>query len=224
MLFRSGINITPVQVSLAKGILGGFGVGATAEALFRDRAFDQNADGAKDSGADYWSSYLFHTRDIVRQSMLDYSQLVRVFRSFDGTARWKHDVNGDGQPELAGDFDADGVVDATDLQVGVTEVLMDDGIAARQLRRALELSHGALVVSPLIVDPAQAVDEKTIVWMKLDRASDESFGFIQVFASLRERVPEEVESRSVVGIQRDHLAKHDERLVSVTGQIGRAHV
>ena len=107
-----GINLDEGTISLAKAVVGGFGITPAAEALFKDRAFDQNNDGNKDSGADFWSAYLFHTRDMVRQSALDYMQLVRVFSAFDGKRRWKHDVNGDGQTEIAGDFDADGQVDA----------------------------------------------------------------------------------------------------------------
>lgn len=107
-----GINVDAATALLAQSVLGGFGIKAAAQAVFMDRAFDHNNDGNKDSGADYWSAYLFHTRDMVRQSALDYMQLVRVFSSFDGERRWKFDVDGDGQAELAGDFDADGAVDA----------------------------------------------------------------------------------------------------------------
>ena len=107
-----GINVDATTALLAQSVLGGFGIGAGAKAVFMDRAFDQNNDGNKDSGADFWSAYLFHTRDMVRQSALDYMQLLRVFSTFDGQRRWKFDVDGDGQTELAGDFDADGAVDA----------------------------------------------------------------------------------------------------------------
>ncbi len=107
-----GINVDAATETLAKAVVGQYGIAPAAEALFKDRAFDQNNDGNKDSGADFWSAYLFHTRDMVRQSALDYMQLVRVFSTFDGKRQWKFDLNGDGQKELAGDFDGDGVVDA----------------------------------------------------------------------------------------------------------------
>ena len=107
-----GINIDPTTALLAQGLLGNYGLGAMGAALFTDRAFDQNGDNKKDSGADFWSAYLFHTRDMVRQSALDYMQLIRVFSAFDGTKMSKFDVNGDGTNELAGDFNADGKVDA----------------------------------------------------------------------------------------------------------------
>lgn len=107
-----GINIDPTTALLAQGLLGNYGLGAMGAALFTDRAFDQNGDNKKDSGADFWSAYLFHTRDMVRQSALDYMQLIRIFSSFDGTKMSKFDVDGDGKNELAGDFNADGVIDA----------------------------------------------------------------------------------------------------------------
>jgi hypothetical protein len=38
-------------------------------------------------------------------------QMVRLLRSFDGKRRWNFDVNRDGENDLAGDFNGDGVVD-----------------------------------------------------------------------------------------------------------------
>lgn len=106
-----GISINPLEKELARSILGSQGVGGFADAVFMDRAHDQNGDGTVDSGADFWTAYLFHTRDVVRQTALDYMQAVRVLRAFDGERRFNFDVNGDGTNELAGDFDGDGVVD-----------------------------------------------------------------------------------------------------------------
>lgn len=114
-------TITPAQASLVKIVLGGFGVGAAGDAVLIDRAFDQNNDGQKDSGADFWSAYLFHTRDIVRQFAVDYMQLVRIAKSFDGSRKWAFDTNGDGAPDLAGDFDGDGAVDiGGDAKISMT--------------------------------------------------------------------------------------------------------
>lgn len=101
-----------------KQVLGGLFKARGMEGLFqgiveKDRAFDQNGDGRKDSGADFWTSYISHTRDVVRQSAVDYMQLVRVMKGFDGTNTWDFDVNRDGDKtnDLAGDFNGDGVVD-----------------------------------------------------------------------------------------------------------------
>lgn len=106
-----GLGLSASEKALGEVIVKQYGLEPFLKAVLTDRAFDQNGDGTADSGADFWSAYVFHTRDMVRQSALDYMQLVRVLRSFDGTRTWTHDVNGDGKPELAGDFDADGVVD-----------------------------------------------------------------------------------------------------------------
>ncbi|MCC6216405.1 MAG: hypothetical protein IT376_16205 [Polyangiaceae bacterium] len=106
-----GLVLDDLQRALARSLFATNGLQHGVDALLEGRALDQNGDGLADSGADFWSAYLFHTRDVVRQSMLDYTQLVRVLRGFDGQRRWSLDVNGDGQQELAGDFDADGVVD-----------------------------------------------------------------------------------------------------------------
>ncbi|HYD47271.1 MAG TPA: hypothetical protein VEB21_02930 [Terriglobales bacterium] len=112
-----GIEISPQEENLARAILGSRGFGGLAEATFLDRAFDQDNDGEKDSGADFWVSYLFHCRDMVRQFMLDYSQLVRVMRGWDGERHWDFDLGNDGVADLAGDFDGDGVVDISDESV-----------------------------------------------------------------------------------------------------------
>jgi hypothetical protein len=97
------------------------------DALTLSRARDLDQDGVPDSGADFWSSYLFHTRDGVRQSVLDHIQLVRIMRAF-GTEQgqmlcrtratgWGEpatepcDTHGDGTTNVFGDFDGDGKPD-----------------------------------------------------------------------------------------------------------------
>ncbi len=106
-----GVGISEVTKIAAEEIFADAGLRPFVKAALKDRASDQNGDLVNDSGADFWTAYLFHTRDVVRQSALDYMQLIRVIRSFDGSRRWSFDVDGDGQTELAGDFDADGQVD-----------------------------------------------------------------------------------------------------------------
>jgi len=75
------------------------------------RAHDLNGDGKPDSGWFWWTTHIPHTRDNVRQGLLDTFQAVRVFRNFDGQRRSTQDYNGDGTPDLAGDFDGNGVPD-----------------------------------------------------------------------------------------------------------------
>jgi hypothetical protein len=97
----------------ARTLLAPFGVAPFVDAAFKGRHFDQNRDGIVDSGADFWTAYLFHTRDVVRQCGLDHVQLAKILRSFDGRTRFGFDADGDGDAtnDIAGDFDGDGVVD-----------------------------------------------------------------------------------------------------------------
>jgi hypothetical protein len=74
------------------------------------RAHDLNGDGEPDSGWFWWTAHVFHTRDNVRQGILDGMQAVRILRTFDGHIGTQ-DYNGDGKPDPVGDFDGDGVPD-----------------------------------------------------------------------------------------------------------------
>lgn len=105
-----GLSLAPDEAELAREVLGTFGVSPVADAIQLSRAEDLDGDGQVDSGADFWTSYLFHTRDMMRQSALDYSTLIRIVRQWDGEATWDIDV-GDGGGGLGGDFDGDGIVD-----------------------------------------------------------------------------------------------------------------
>ncbi|UCD85705.1 MAG: hypothetical protein JSU92_05800 [Deltaproteobacteria bacterium] len=81
--------------------------------MLRGRAKDLNNDGLGDSGGDFWSADIFHSRDNVRQTSIDQMQLVRIIRSFDGERTWKFDINrnGDQGDDIAGDLNGDGEVD-----------------------------------------------------------------------------------------------------------------
>jgi hypothetical protein len=99
--------------SVVGALLGSICAGGVTSAILNDRARDLNGDGNPDSGGDFWTAYTFHTRDMVRQSVLDHMQLIRAMRGFDGRARALDDFNGDGNAtnDLAGDFNGDGTVD-----------------------------------------------------------------------------------------------------------------
>ena len=116
-----GVGIDDITKQAAIGIFADAGLGPFVDAVLKDRAYDLNNSFSPDSGGDFWTAYVFHTRDVVRQSALDYMQLIRMVDSWDGKKIWKHDLNGDGTPELGGDFDGDGNVDiGLDSSIGMT--------------------------------------------------------------------------------------------------------
>ncbi|RLB47589.1 MAG: hypothetical protein DRI90_26170, partial [Deltaproteobacteria bacterium] len=77
-----GLVVDGGLTTVGRAMLAGACYAPMFDALTLGRARDLNRDGIKDSGGDFWSSYLFHTRDGVRQSVLDHIQLVRVMREF----------------------------------------------------------------------------------------------------------------------------------------------
>lgn len=117
----------PTFQLLGSALFAGGCVAPFFDAIQLSRARDLNGDGTADSGGDFWTAYLFHLRDMVRQSVLDQVALVRILRGFGAGARmtcrtddtgWASpadgapcDVDGDGTPEVAGDFDGDGTPD-----------------------------------------------------------------------------------------------------------------
>ena len=80
------------------------GIPEAAPLLLAGRDRDLNNDGLPDPGADMWTADVFHTRDMVRQSVLEQMQFVRILRHMDGET-----LAGDGG--LLGDVDGDGDVD-----------------------------------------------------------------------------------------------------------------
>ena len=120
-----GLELTPAIQTALRGAFGAQCIGGAGTALTLGRARDLNDDRTPDSGADYWTAYLFHTRDSVRQTIIDQMQAVRVLRGFDGrpartttfTTRdgagvsSDGDYNRDGRADIAGDFDGNGVPD-----------------------------------------------------------------------------------------------------------------
>lgn len=148
-----GIYFDSSSEFLARALLGSACVAPFYDAITTSRARDLNADGVPDSGGDFWSSYLFHTRDGVRQSVLDHIQLVRILRSFGQSGEAMHcrseasgwdksakpgcDINSDGTPEIVGDFDSDGTAD-----VGGPNALY--GTWGESLGGILSAIHGAV--------------------------------------------------------------------------------
>lgn len=108
-----GLVLAQGQQILLEALLKGACLGGAAAGLELSRAIDLNGDGVPDSGGQVWSAHLLHTRDGMRQSVLDGVQLTRIFKTFDGVTKSGQDFDGDGDPtnDLAGDFNGDGVID-----------------------------------------------------------------------------------------------------------------
>ncbi len=141
-----GIVIKQDDWDTYRDLAGLLGLGEFLDAVNRGRAIDLDGDEVPDSGEDYYTAYAFHTRDNIRQVVLDYMQLVRIARTF-GEGRWQFDLDGDGENEIAGDFDADGVPDvasgASICALGVSLGSMVASILA-STEPALDCSASAL--------------------------------------------------------------------------------
>lgn len=115
-VFGHGLAIPPALLGVINQITQGVHAEGLMAALTDGRARDLNNDGEKDSGGDYWTADTFHTRDVVRQSLIDWMQFIRILRSFDGERRMQVKLlNADGSEGalegVAGDFDGDGSID-----------------------------------------------------------------------------------------------------------------
>lgn len=110
-LYEFAGQIKPIRQLASEFFGDAFGLGSLAEAILSGRDRDLDNDGLADSGGDFWTADAFHTRDVVRQSVVDHIQFIRMLRSFDGQRVGRQDTDGDGQPNLLGDVDGDGQVD-----------------------------------------------------------------------------------------------------------------
>jgi len=117
-----GMDITRLLVTTEEGeafpvgdillpFLGPLDLPGLKDILSDHRARDLNNDGVPDPAADFWTYDVFHTRDVVRQTVVDHIQFIKLLRSFDGEMTLPFDMDGDGKVEAAGDFDGDGLVD-----------------------------------------------------------------------------------------------------------------
>ncbi len=97
---------TAVRAYLRGHCLSGFG-----DAAVRGRALDLNGDGDEDNGASFLTSRVFHTRDMFRQTALDYMQLMRAMTAPSWSTPGRVDYNSDGRLDAPGDMNGDGIVD-----------------------------------------------------------------------------------------------------------------
>jgi len=105
--YGHGIGIDAVLEALGRVILQRHGLVKLGDAIFKSRARDLDNDNVLDPGGDFWTADAFHTRDVVRQSIVDWMQLIRLLRTFDGKSLMRASTS----TALAGDFDGDDKVD-----------------------------------------------------------------------------------------------------------------
>ena len=105
--YGHGLGLDPVLEQTARGLAAQYGLQNFADAVFQGRARDLNFDGVQESGGDFWTAETFHTRDVVRQSVVDWMQLIRMLHSFDGHGTMFVGKN----RVIAGDFNGDGIPD-----------------------------------------------------------------------------------------------------------------
>ncbi|MEI8257321.1 MAG: hypothetical protein WCJ30_16730, partial [Deltaproteobacteria bacterium] len=109
-----GLPLIPTLVSVVRTVLRGQCASGLLDLMLRTlRARDLNGNGIQDTAGDFWTAYVAHSRDNVRQYALEVSQLVRGIRAWEPGTHATLDFNQNGNPndDLAGDFDGDGVQD-----------------------------------------------------------------------------------------------------------------
>lgn len=124
--YGHGLGVDAATAAFIRGILQRHHLGAFADVILKGRARDLDNDGIPDPGGDFWTADTFHTRDVVRQSIVDWFQLVRMLRTFDGANTM--DVNG--ERWIAGDFNHDGVPDFGGPAVFPAGIKLKDGTIA----------------------------------------------------------------------------------------------
>ncbi|MBM4387711.1 MAG: hypothetical protein FJ088_08225, partial [Deltaproteobacteria bacterium] len=94
------------------------GIGIFKEIAFWGRSEDENGDGIAENGEAFFVAQPFRQRDCIRQTMIDYLQMIRIIQSFDQAKvppKVENAKNVDfgklAPNALAGDFNADGVLD-----------------------------------------------------------------------------------------------------------------
>lgn len=106
-----GFPLSNAVASTLRTYLRGQCLGPLGVAMTAGRSRDVNGDGNNDSGANFFTAHLFHTRDMVRQTALDYLQIARTMTDPSWSQPGRVDYNHDGRPDAPGDFNGDGVVD-----------------------------------------------------------------------------------------------------------------
>lgn len=102
-----GPTINEDDLPVIENVLDATGLLPFLTHLQDSRSRDLNNDGKKDSGGDQWSADVFHTRDMVRQAVVDWVQFVRSFKEC-GTGEMTFD---NGETASSCDWNRDGTID-----------------------------------------------------------------------------------------------------------------
>jgi hypothetical protein len=79
-----GLCVDKALELFIKGLLKSVNIEPFFDVVSPARARDLDNDGKCESGGDFWTADVFHTRDVVRQTIVDDVQLIRILRGFDG--------------------------------------------------------------------------------------------------------------------------------------------
>lgn len=79
-----GVPLPPALLAVARPIAEAECLGPMLNGILAGRAEDIDGDGTPDSGVDFWTAYVFHTRDVVRQSIIDHMRAIQILDTFDG--------------------------------------------------------------------------------------------------------------------------------------------
>jgi hypothetical protein len=105
---RHGLTSWPACLSAAQPV---YTACSFADSVFTaTRARDLDADGVNDAGGAFFGADPIHTRDALRQSVVDWLQASRLLRSFDGNYLMLDDA-ATAKFAAAGDFNLDGIPD-----------------------------------------------------------------------------------------------------------------
>lgn len=123
--------------AVAEAFLGSACLTPWVKAIGTGRHRDLNGDGVPDSGGLLWTAHIFHSRDNIRQSVVDEMQATRVLRGFDRVRLAHQDYDNNGVlNDLAGDFDGNGRPD-----VGADTPITTSG---NSFGGVLAMVHGAV--------------------------------------------------------------------------------
>ncbi|HTO95399.1 MAG TPA: hypothetical protein VMK66_00030 [Myxococcales bacterium] len=120
-----GFALDPAHEAAFRAAAAAHGVSAFADAMLSGRARDLDGDGVADSGGDVWTGDAFHTRDVIRQTAVDWMQVVRMLQFFDGANQMQlgtlaavaGDFNHDGIPDVGGIATFNGTIFASDRSI-----------------------------------------------------------------------------------------------------------